>query len=1012
VVSCLGEAKILPADQVAQEFEQRSWHYQDGLPAERVWAISQTPDGFLWIGTQNGLARFDGDRFVVFDHVNTPALANDDCRSLAVDTEGTLWIATSETLVSMVGNHFTRCGHWPKLAPTQRVPLGDRSGGGVWAGGDAKLLSWRHGKAENLTLDKAVPGANCQLEALVEQHGLLWAGGTAGLLQLDPATQRFAVTELPVEIQGLEVMSLWRSNQDELWALLSERLPSLGGPRPGFRLGCIRDGRWQENAAASAVWFPAEFQSHFLTGDAAGALWLPASINYIHRYVHGQLQRLALRREGANVYLLCTFVDREGNLWLGTEMQGLQRWSSRKIRCYTPQDGLDHANTWTICETRDGSVLVGTDGGVSRLRQGRFTSLLRPDGSAVKEVRSIVEDSDGTIWIGTIRSLERIQNGEVIPAPLPGEWTESKVRALHPACDGGIWVGTVRGLTRIHGTTRTKYTMADGLGSDEVRAILEDRAGTLWVGTLGGGLSHLRGGRFTTWTRADGLCSDNVWALHEGASGTIWIGTETGLCRLGNGRVHSFAETEGLLNLRVNCLQEDNLGRLWIGSDKGICWVDTRELEAVANRQRTKVQAVWYGETDGLLSLETNGQKSNPAVCRTHDGHLWFPTTRGVAVIDPASASLDLIEPRSAIAEVRANAKLVYGDEVPSPRISSRNRPGREINEPIRFPPGEARVLEFRFSGITFDAPEKTRFRYRLIGLDDHWLEAGTRREAYLTDLRPGRYRFELAARSHHGVWQEQPVALAFEILPHFYQAWWFYLAAGSAAMVLVTLMVVWRVREIRRIHQLERSNALNEQRRQIGRDIHDELGASLTHIVRLSADAGRLASQPDRVQQQARRIAELAGEAVDQIGEIVWANNPAYDNLEDLVAYLREYAANFFAETLFQVEFKFPESVPSQPVSGMFRRHLVLVVKEALQNISKHSQATTVRIQLDLRPGWLQLSIDDNGRGLAAENRERSGNGLTNMRLRISELNGTIDIVSAPGRGTALKVGVPILGW
>lgn len=1002
----------MSAELLAREFEQRTWHYPDGLPGERVWSICQTPDGFLWLATQNGLARFDGDRFLVFDHVNTPALANDDCRSLTVDAEGNLWIATSETLVRKAGSHFSRCDAWARLAPTQRVPLSPRSGGGVWVGCESEVRSWRHGKMERFGLGSAGSGTAGLLGAVAEHQGTVWAGGAAGLLKLDPVSRQFVPLQMPAEFQGLEVMSLWCAGPDALWMLLSDRLPSSGGSHPGFRLGCVRQGQWENDAAAGAGAFPAEFQSHVLAEDTSGALWLSARVNNIHRYVRGQLQRLPLRREGADLYVLCTFVDREGNVWLGTEMQGLQRWSPRKIRCYTMQDGLAHANTWTICETRDGSMLVGTDGGVSRLHRGRFTPVLRPDGSAIKDVRSIVEDRGGTIWIGTIRSLERLQVDEVKPAPLPGEWTESKVRVLYPATDGAIWIGTVRGLTRLHGSSRTKYTTADGLRSDEVRAVLQDRAGTIWAGTLAGGLSHLEGKRFSTLTRADGLCSDSVWALHEGASGCLWIGTEAGLCQLRNGKITSFANLEGLGSIRVNCLQEDAAGRLWIGNDQGICWVATQELAAVADGRRSRVQALWYGETDGLPSLEINGQKSNPAVCRTRDGHLWFPTTRGVAVVDPTSASLDLIEPRSAIAEVRANAKLVYEDDLPSTRVGLEDSPEIELNQPIRFAPGAARVLEFRFTGITFDAPEKTRFRYRLIGLDEHWIDAGTRREAYLTDLRPGRYRFELEARSHHGVWQEQPVALAFEIYPYFYQAWWFYFAAVCLTAGLVVLVVVWRVRESRRIHQLERAYALNEQRRQIGRDIHDELGASLTHIVRLSADAGRMASQPDRVQQQTHRIAELAGEAVDQIGEIVWANNPAFDNLEDLVAYLREYAANFFAETRFQVDFKFPDAVPSQPVSGMFRRHLVLVVKEALQNISKHSEASHVSIELGLIPGRLQLSISDDGRGLSAESRERTGNGLTNMRLRIAELKGNIDILSSPGNGTTLKLEVPIVAW
>jgi signal transduction histidine kinase len=379
-----------------------------------------------------------------------------------------------------------------------------------------------------------------------------------------------------------------------------------------------------------------------------------------------------------------------------------------------------------------------------------------------------------------------------------------------------------------------------------------------------------------------------------------------------------------------------------------------------------------------------------------------------MAVIDPAMADLDLLEPRATIAEVRANGSVVFceggiTDEAPGP-----SAPGGPPSPFIRFRPGNARVLEFRFASILFEEPGEVRFRYRLLGLHDHWMEPTSRREVTFTDLRPGVYRLELVACGHHGVWMEQPVALGFEVTPFYYQTWWFYLGAGGLAGGLVLLAAGWRIRELRRIQHLERLNALNEQRRQIARDIHDELGASLTHIVQISAQTARVATQPGLVVQQARRIADLAGEAVDNIGEIVWANNHEYDTLEDLVAYLREYAANFFSETPFRVNFDFPETVPAHAVSGMFRRHLVLLVKECLQNISRHSAARTVTIRLALPPGRLELAIADDGRGFTREKGARTGNGLTHMRLRTEELRGTFAIHSTLGQGTEVRVSVP----
>jgi signal transduction histidine kinase len=318
-------------------------------------------------------------------------------------------------------------------------------------------------------------------------------------------------------------------------------------------------------------------------------------------------------------------------------------------------------------------------------------------------------------------------------------------------------------------------------------------------------------------------------------------------------------------------------------------------------------------------------------------------------------------------------------------------------------------VLEFHYTANTFVAPEKARFKYRLVGLDDHWIDAGTRRQAYFTDLRPGNYRFELLACNHHGVWQEKGATLAFNVAPFYYQTWWFYTVCGLSFALIVGLAIIWRLRESRRIFELERANALNEQRRQIARDIHDELGASLTHIMHLSSQARITPAHPERPDLRAERIESIAGEAVDNIGEIVWANNPEYDTLEDLVAYLREHAANFFDDTSIQVRFDFPESVPTCTVTGLFRRHLVLLMKEALQNVAKHAGAHTVGVRLSLRDGLLELSIADDGRGFAVDSTRRFSNGLTNMRQRISELKGTLQLNSCPGQGTEIRVVIPM---
>ncbi len=1000
-VNCFG-AESKPLDPAAvHEYDQRSWQHEHGLPAgDRVYAILQTRDGYLWLATQAGLARFDGRNFTVFDHVNTPEMVSDDCRTLAEDNAGNLWIGTREDLLCKSGKRFT--SFLGKLTEDfiPYAPLCASRSGGVWVGGVGCLTRLQGNSVKTFLLDEAVPAAGSQVTSVREDPGgLVWVGTTTGLARFDARQERFVPGTRKAGFENRSVFDLWKSPSGPMWVFSAEYLPTPGKQAPKLFLA---HGNTQEELRDKAPW-----HGSFLAGEPDGTLWLPGGDGGIHRYRDGALEFVPLLRIKAD-YALCAFPDREGNLWVGTDASGLERWTHRKFASYDAKDGLAHDNVWSICRGRDGSLWFGTDGGVTQFKDGKFRTLKRPDGSVHANVRAVAEDAEGTLWIGTMRSLECVRDGLSTPIDFGGEWFEAKIRALRPARDGSMWVGTVRGLTRLHHGQKTKYTRAEGLGSDEVRTIVEEPSGDLWVGTLGGGLSRFHNGRFTTLTTTNGLSSNNVWVLDLDPDGVLWIGTEKGINCFKDGRVFAFTKAEGLPDNLVNFIVSDDFGRLWIGHDRGIYRVHKSQLREVALKQRTSVQAITYDESDGLPGVETNGQKSDPSACKTPDGRLWFPTTLGVAIVDPARLAHDETPPLAAVEEVRANGAPVLST---SPQPSSANEAARSLPArglDLQLPPGGARVLEFHYTANTFVAPEKARFKYRLAGLDDHWIDAGTRREAYFTDLHPGDYRFELKACNHHGLWQESSATVAFSVAPFFYQTWWFYVLCGSGVCALVGAGVVWRVRELHRIYELQRLNALNEQRRQIARDIHDELGSSLTHIMQL-ADPARTQSAENRQSLPAARIASIAGEAVDNIGEIVWANNPEYDTLEDLAAYLREHAASFFADSGVTVELNFPETVPSRAVTGLFRRHPVLVLKEALQNVSKHSGAKRVSVRLALAERSLELSITDDGIGLGTKPKARTGHGLGNMRQRVVELKGTLELNSPPGKGTQIRIIVPL---
>lgn len=1002
------------------EFEQRIWTKEAGLPDNQVQCLLQCRDGALWIGTKRGLARFDGLRFTVFNRANTPALERDDILFLAEGDAGQVWVSTRSALLIFDGMRWSRfrLRAEPDTARSWRPWPG--MNGGMWVTSGSWLCRLGPRGMASYGLADGIETGICGLAE--EPGGKLWIGEERSLRTFDQASRQFSANLKPPHLAHASPQIIQRDAQGNLWFAFmeAEALPGADAPKIHQRVFWLADQEWREcpgNPHAN------DGRPFFLQSDNDGGMWMPAGLGRVVRYRSGQLDYFSLAGEGQKSRTQCALSDREGNLWFGTESGGLQCWTPRKVTAYTADAGLANENIWTICEGSDGSVWVGTDAGVARLSQDRIVTFREQQGLSRKEVRAVAEDQAGTLWVGTMSGLFSLRGEHFEKHEFPGNWVEGKVRTILSSRDGGLWIGTAVGLNRLLEGKRTKYTVADGLAHEDVRVLLEDRAGNLWIGTAGGGLQRLRDGSFTTFTSTNGLNSENVWALHEDANGVLWIGTDRGLNRLERDRFTSITVQQGLPDNLINCILEDAFRRLWFSHDRGIYWVWKSELDAFAAGRRRVVRCINYDDSDGLPSLETNGQKSNPAGCKTRDGRLWFPTTRGVAVIDPRKTTFDEVPPLAALEQVRANGRLLLDagpqtgvDATPGSSITPDSyleelarpdSPSPAFNH--RLAPGGARVLEFRYTANGFAAPAKTRFRYRLLGLDDHWIEAGTRREAHFIDLRPGDYQFEVIAGDHRGVWSAVPATFGFRLAPFIYQTWWFYLGCGGGAAALVVGFVFWRIQEVRKIHRLEAISALSEQRKHIARDIHDEIGASLTQIVRLSESAERHPTFSEAADNPTRRIATVAEAAVNHLGEIVWANNPKYDTLQDLVAYLREYAANYLAAAAIEVRFQFPERVDRRPVHGLFRRHVLLLLKESLHNIAKHAKASLVVVTLTLAADRLELRIRDNGRGLPGGAGQDAGNGMTNMRQRAAELKGKLEFRSPAEGGTEIWLLAPL---
>ena len=1003
-------------------FKVRRWTMEHGLPDNQIKAIHQSPDGSLWIGTRSGLARFADGRFTIFNHVNTPEMTSDDCTVLGEDSDGDLWVIGGGGLLHYREGKFERFKADSSPLDVSRGQsssnsivgsiycLAPRREGGIWLGGQGGIWHFQNGWFTAIA-GLEVAKETSPVALLEEPPGSLWVldgGGSVYCYDLRSAAVRVVI---PPRTQPGFVHQIMRADSaGNLWAIAWA-----ANTESVHELRHFTNGTWRTYSDPSLC----PNSNLTLAPDHFGGVWTALTNHSIGRFRDGQLVCYTVVPVETDDSFRALHVDREGNLWAGTEFSGLYCLQPRHLSLLTTREGLANDNTWALCEGREGSVWIGTDGGLSRFKDGRFTSFGESEGLTRRQVRSIAEDNAGTLWVGTMNGLFAFRDGRFTKYEFSGEWFEGKVRTIVASRNGDLWVGTAVGLNRLHAGVQTKYSTTNGLAHIDVRVLLEDRAGNLWIGTAGGGLQHFRDGQFTTFNVTNGLAANSVWTLHEDTDGSLWIGTEGGLNRLKDGRITAFTTREGLAADGINCILEDTAGRLWLSHDHGLFWVRKADFEDVAAGYRSSVRSVSYDETDGLLSVETNGQKSNPAGCKTRDGRLWFPTPKGVAIVDPAEVADDAVPPLASVEQVLADGKVMFSRNPTEPPVAGRganawlanlaNPPGRRLGElsSLRFLPGTARVLEFRFLANTFVAPEKSRFKYRLRGLSETWLDPGSRRSVTFTDLRPGDYTFELLAADHHGVWSEGPASVPFQLVPQIYQTLWFRVSAVAGALLLGYAGVSWRLRELRKLNRREQQSAITDERTRIAKDLHDGLGADLTRLALLADLADEEGSATAAGHRQ--KLSQSSREAARTLKEMIWIANPANDTAEGLVSRICQTAEDFLGDAQIRCRLDLAPQLPQRSLSLEQRRNLLLVAREALNNIVKHAAATEVCIRARDGDNTLHLAIEDNGQGFDLATARPDGLGLASMRRRVQTCGGTFELETGRHAGTKILITVKL---
>ena len=780
----------LPADRSPSQYVHDAWGPREGLGRGPVEAVVQSRDGRLWLGSHQGLVRFDGFQLTLFSSANEPLLGRDMILDLLEARDGTLWIGTQDSLVRYRAPAAGAPGGFsahPRAGAVLRgmvQALVEDAAGTLWIGTDTALLRDDGHRIAVFTTADGLPGERV-LSLAAAADGGIWVGTSNGLAHWR-GDRPAAVWRREQGLPDATVRSLAaevRHGHETVWAGTAAGLAKLEDGAVTARLGTA-DG------LPSAV-----IRALLPTGD--GALWIGTNGGLVRRTAGGRLERLSIDDRLSREMVLSLTEDRNGHLWVGTA-RGLDRLRAGAFVTWSVAEGLPGPHVWAVHEDPQGRLWVGTNqGGAATLSASGSERLPpSPGGLLSHAVYSIASTAD-TLWFGGDRGLSRRRGGTWRSWTARDGLPSDAVLALLAGRDGTLWVGTHQGLVEWRdGPVRT-YGRADGLGANVVRVLLEDRHGDLWIGTNGGGVSRLhREGpglpeKLETWSLKDGLSGPLVLSLLEDDDGTLWVGTDgDGLSRWHGGQWSTFGEAQGLTDDKINRLLDDGRGGLWWNGANGIYRVAKAELAAVAAGKLRRATPQAFDERDGLRSAQSDGGVQSPG-WRRRDGTLWWATLDGVARVDPARVDLDPAPPQAYLLEAVVDGTVVRLADLAHPRLT--------------LPPG-TRQLELRYGALDLNAEPRARFRVRLTGLDPDWIEAGERRAAFYTRLDPGRFRFEVAARHLPGAWHPHPGQVEIVMQPFFYQRWAFYALLGLAVAVALAAAHRWRIRRLeQRERELER---------------------------------------------------------------------------------------------------------------------------------------------------------------------------------------------------------------
>jgi ligand-binding sensor domain-containing protein/signal transduction histidine kinase len=974
-------------------FKVDTWTEADGLPQDSVIAVTQTRDGYLWLGTGNGLARFDGNHFKVYEEKDIPGLNGSKIVKLFEDSQSRLWIGTETSGILLVDKDGKVTNPVPgKSTEGPLVSVCEDPNGGVWLNlAQGQLYLYWQGSVR-------LVAANCN-RVIADESGIIWVGTPDGRLAGLGPIPKSMVPAIPVsyDFPVGRLQFLLASKRGGYWRLADGRIQKCRGDQVEKDFGPYP---WANGVPVLTACEDRE--GNLVAGTFGdGVYWFDAAGkgNHVGGLPHPSIWSLA--------------VDSEGNLWVGSNGGGLSRV---KRQVFDTLDGTLDLTVQSVCEDHRGGLWIGYNGDrVDHWSEGllqRFTNIwptsMPASGSpgTYFYVRAVFEDSDEHVWAGSVIAginppwrLFRLDDGRFRPVVDGPSTITQDISVLYQDRRGVFWLGTRDGLACWDKQQWTVFGPTNDPSLENVQALADDAEGNLWVGTERGGLKRLRDGVFTTFRKQEkgGLPSDNVSSLYMDKEEVLWVGTAGGLARFYRGEWRRFTTQEGLISNKIGYLLEDGLGCLWIGSNAGLMRVAKKDLNRLA--PGTAIPCRAFGKADGLPTGQCS-TGSQPGACRARDGRLWFPTIKGLVSVNPALLTINTNPPPVLIEAVRIDGQLQNPDTL-------RASPTQSVTVPAN-----KESLDIDYACLNLSAPDKVRFRHQLEGHETAWTAGGPdERTAHYAKLASGTYRFHVQACNEDGIWNEAGCLLAVKVLPPFWRQPWFVILTTLTLLGLIVGSVHYAStqRLQRQLAVLRQHEALEKERARIARDLHDQLGANLTQVALLGELAESDKDLPGEVEGYARQISQTARETTRALDEIVWTVNPSNDTLDGLINYVCKYAQEYLEMAGLRYRLEAPSQLPSTPISPELRHNVFLAAKEAVNNVVKHAHASSAWLRLRLEPDHFVLEVEDDGRGLPAAGEKKGRNGLRNMRKRMEDVGGTFEAVPRPEGGTRIRLTAPL---